>query len=244
MIRTIEELSLNAWPSLQTIYYDGWVLRFANGYTRRANSVSPIYPTTINVTDKIAHCEQVYRLHGQKVVFKISGAAQPAELDQLLGDRGYEADAHTSVQIADLSGLEPPATDAITIETDLSDAWLENYCCLNNVDPGRLPTLTRLLHNIVPACGFATLRDGEEVASLGLAVAERGYVGLYGIVTQQHLRNRGLGKQIMLHLMNWSRSQGAEQAYLQVMLNNPPALRLYEKLGFREVYSYWYRVKA
>ena len=34
MIRLIEELSLNAWPALQTVLYDGWVLRFADGYTR------------------------------------------------------------------------------------------------------------------------------------------------------------------------------------------------------------------
>jgi len=42
-IRSVEERSLNAWPSLHQMLYDGWVLRFSNGYTRRANSVSPIY---------------------------------------------------------------------------------------------------------------------------------------------------------------------------------------------------------
>lgn len=35
----LEELSFNAHPSLQTQYYDGWVLRFANGYIYIANVI-------------------------------------------------------------------------------------------------------------------------------------------------------------------------------------------------------------
>ncbi len=31
MIKLIEELSMNAWPALQTKLFDGWVLRFADG---------------------------------------------------------------------------------------------------------------------------------------------------------------------------------------------------------------------
>ena len=43
LIRYLEELSLNALPSLENIFLDGWVVRFANGYTKRANSVNPLY---------------------------------------------------------------------------------------------------------------------------------------------------------------------------------------------------------
>lgn len=39
-----EELSMNAHPAIKTHVYDGWLLRFANGYTNRANSVNMIYP--------------------------------------------------------------------------------------------------------------------------------------------------------------------------------------------------------
>jgi len=45
MIQRIEELSMNALPALSTVFLNGWILRFSNGYTRRANSVNPIYPS-------------------------------------------------------------------------------------------------------------------------------------------------------------------------------------------------------
>ncbi|MDB5085123.1 MAG: family N-acetyltransferase, partial [Bacilli bacterium] len=38
--KMIEELTLNNWQPLQTMLYDGWLLRFAGGYTKRANSVN------------------------------------------------------------------------------------------------------------------------------------------------------------------------------------------------------------
>jgi hypothetical protein len=46
MIRFIEELSLSALPALETVFLDGWVLRFSNDYTRRANSINPLYAGT------------------------------------------------------------------------------------------------------------------------------------------------------------------------------------------------------
>ena len=47
LIKTIEDLSLNAWPSHQIELYDGWILRFSYFYTHRTNSVEQIGPSTI-----------------------------------------------------------------------------------------------------------------------------------------------------------------------------------------------------
>ena len=36
---------------------------------------------------------------------------------------------------------------------------------------------------------------------------------------------------------------GLDAVYLQVLASNHPATALYEKLGFTEVYTYWYRTR-
>lgn len=83
--RTLEELAMNAWPALQTLFYDGWVLRFANGYTKRANSVHPLYPATGDAVHNVAVCADMYRARGLPVVFKMTPASEPAGLEDRSG---------------------------------------------------------------------------------------------------------------------------------------------------------------
>jgi GNAT superfamily N-acetyltransferase len=244
LIRLLEELSLNAWPSLQTIHYDGWALRFANGYTRRANSINPLFSSSLNLDDKIRYCEGLFEARGMKPVFKMTPQVQPENLDNVLAKKWYREEAPTSVQILDLEGLEQPNIKTVTISETLTDSWLKAYCRMNRVPEQHVATLTQLLNNIVPRhCFMTLLQDGEAVAA-GMGVVDRGYMGLFDIVTDEPQRQRGYGRQLMLNLLNWGKHNGAEQAYLQVMASNAAAQHLYWKLGFREVYQYWYRVKG
>jgi ribosomal protein S18 acetylase RimI-like enzyme len=243
-VRLLEELSLNAWPSLQTMLDDGWVLRFADGYTSRANSVQVLYPSTDDVEGKINRCEKIYTAQGLQTVFKITPAAIPADLDERLARRGYQQAKPTATQVTTLESLPPPTTDDVHLSPTLDDAWLEAFCRLRNVDMDTLPTMRHMINSIIPEKQFATLyRDGVPVAQ-GFGVLDRGYVGLYDIVTDERLRNQGLAREVVLHLLNWAKESGASHAYLQVMKDNAPALHLYGKLGFQEVYTYWYRYKT
>lgn len=63
-IKTIEDLSLNAWPSHQMQIYDGWILRFSYFYTHRTNSVEQIGPSLLPLPEKVAYCEDIYRNWG------------------------------------------------------------------------------------------------------------------------------------------------------------------------------------
>lgn len=241
MIRRIEEHSLSALPALQTVYDDGWVLRFANGYTRRANSVNPLYPAAVDdLTAKIERCAALYRERGLRPTFKLTDAAQPPGLDARLADMGYATDPPTSVMTLDLTAVALHDAPNFT-GGRLCNDWLRAYTILNEVDTRHQATIERMLTNIaLPAC-FARLHEDGDVLAVGLAVAGGDYVGLYDIVTRADRRRRGLGRQLVSGLLRWGQSQGAHTAYLQVMNSNTPAQSLYAGVGFTLAYRYWYR---
>jgi GNAT superfamily N-acetyltransferase len=248
-IRDLEELSLNAWPGLKTVCLDGWVLRFADRYTRRANSVNPLYPSRqeSDLMEKIAYCETLYAgVLGQDVVFKMTDAAEPGHLDAILAERGYSHEADTSVltlDLGDCSAQEVTGRQMILSPTPSAE-WLAACCELANVQAFHRPVLMQMLANIVsPSTAFALLRADDLTAAVGMAVIERGYVGLFDINTAPQWRRQGIGAQLVSGLLSWGKDQGAKRAYLQVMQDNAAALRLYARLGFAESYAYWYRVK-
>src|SRR5256885_7147322 len=52
---------------------------------------------------------------------------------------------------------------------------------------------------------------GGEVVGFGLAVVERGCVGLYDIVITPALRGQGLGRALVHGLMHWGQTQRSEE---------------------------------
>ncbi len=242
-MKHIEEISLNAWPSLQQILYDGWVLRFSNGYTRRANSINPVYPGKLATKEKIARCEAIYAARQMPPVFKMTPFSQPAELDEALAQAGYQSDARTSVQTLDLAGLSTESVPASSQQwATPTDDWVSSFVTMNSVSATNTSTLRQILHNIAPACCFAMVLHNQEPVACGLGVLDGHYVGLFDIVTNPAYRKQGFATQLVTHILQWAKDKQAQTAYLQVMLNNEAALNLYAKLGFQEVYQYWYRV--
>lgn len=244
-IRFLEELTLNAWPAPQTVYDDGWVLRFAEGYTRRSNSVNPLYTSFSDLDEHIRRCEQWYRARKQDVVFRLTPLALPKELDKILTLQGYKEDSTSSVQTTDLSHvgmLEQSPNISLTYE--LHDDWLKLFCQMREINTRYVGIMRKIINGIVPATAFAVLHVDQKPAAVGLAVLDRGYVGLYDITTHPEMRNRGLAQQLIMQLLSWAKTNGATHSYLMVIANNAPALRLYEKLGYTEVYQYWYRVRS
>src|SRR5258707_13910402 len=126
----VEETCLNAWPALKEVFYDGWLIRLANGATRRTNSVNVIGPGSRPLLEKIAYCEAIYRAHAQPTYFRIlSHGAR--DLDLALDARGYRAEDETATLYRNFARSKPPRPDA-SIPTDVHEgrptkAWLEAH---------------------------------------------------------------------------------------------------------------------
>ncbi|MCL2773265.1 MAG: GNAT family N-acetyltransferase [Oscillospiraceae bacterium] len=237
-----EELSFNAHPALQTQFYDGWILRFANGYTNRANSVNPLYLSVLGLQTKIAECEKRYFSQGLPVVYKLTDGTDP-DIDSLLEQKGYTKVAPTYVMEMDLQDKEFSAGDCI-LTSCADDEWLNAYFSFGKYsDSVKMATAKQILENVkcVIICG-RIVKDGLSVAC-GSAVIERGYMGLFNIVVDEPQRGKRYGTEICESLLFAAKRLGARTAYLQVVQDNWKAINLYIKLGYKTAYSYWYRFK-
>jgi GNAT superfamily N-acetyltransferase len=242
LARRIEEASLNAWPALQQILFDGWLLRFSCGYTKRANSINAFYPSELCLANKIDICRAYYQARGLPVVFRITPFSTPPGLDQALAEREYGLIDPTIVMHLDLSG--PPHNEPTQGELRCVsiDRWLCEFCRLRG-DPLDAHEAHRRILRSIPGTVHPVLlvSEGQTVAC-GLGVLERTFYGLFDLLTHPDHRNRGHGSTLISEMLRWSRTCGAQHAYLQVTVGNAPARHVYEKLGFRELYRYWYRV--
>ena len=165
----VEETCMNAWPALKEVFYDGWLIRLANGATRRTNSVNVIGEGQRALADKIAYCEAVYRAHAQPTYFRILSTSTP-DLDDALATRGYAREDETRTLFMDFGRRRPrkTATDAAVEIRDgrPSPQWLAAYQrhsrCSDAEAQGRRDVLNMIS---VPAF-FAEARDDTGEAPL------------------------------------------------------------------------------
>jgi GNAT superfamily N-acetyltransferase len=240
--RRIEEVSLNSWPALQQILFDGWILRFAEEYTKRANSVNPLFASSMDVDEKIDTCERLYAERGLPPVFRLTPFSSPAGLDEVLERRYYRKVAPTSVLHLDLKGYPVQPVSSVELHYEQLDDWLDIFCRFSESPLEKHQAHKKMLQAIPGKRFLASLADSGQIVACGLGVLKNGYFGLFDLVTDSQRRNEGYGTQLVSSLLRLAQEEGGSCAYLQVVSSNAPARRLYARFGFQEVYPYWYRV--
>lgn len=238
----LEEISMNAHPALFTEIYDRWILRYANGYTYRANSISPLYLSSVSIEDKIEECEKRYYEKGLPCIYKLTEAAEKG-LDSALERRGYEKKALSKIYVAELKGNYVENTK-IRCTFSVDDRWINDFIKLDGInsdsDKGIAIQITKSINR--PVICASAYEDAKFVAC-GLGIIERGYVGLFDIRVDENFRRKGYGSDICKEIMRQAKLMGINKSYLQVSSTNNGAINMYENIGYKLAYDYWYRVK-
>jgi N-acetylglutamate synthase len=243
LARRIEEASLNAWPALHQLVLDGWLIRFAGGFTKRANSVVPLYGGRDPSAGKIEYCERLYAEQRLRTIFRMTTLDDHSGLDGALAARGYRHVEPTHVLWRPLE--QPPETVGGTAPQSLTrHAWVRRYAELAGMPAQSQALHNALLKNICLPCIYLTLADRNDQVGCGLGVVDQHLLGVFDVVTAPHHRGLGHGERLLRALLAEGYRRGARHAYLQVLERNAPAERLYARIGFRPLYRYWYRVAA
>lgn len=238
----IEVTSLRAWPALEEVDFDGWTLRFSEGFTGRANSVQALGTSSRSMGDRVGHCERWYEERARPSLFRLTPFSEPG-LDDFLASRGYERFNATVVLHREADGLPPRSTDIELLETQLHE-WLRRYARFTG-SPAAPEPMRRIIERIevdaLPGL-LRTIRPKRFVAC-GLAVLDGPFLGLFDLVVDPAERRRGYGDELVRQLAAWGVERRARRVYLQVTVDNAAALALYRKLGFEPAYEYWYRIR-
>jgi ribosomal protein S18 acetylase RimI-like enzyme len=243
--RKIEEASLDAWPALTDSDFDGWRLRFANGYTRRANSITPLNPSRLDLADKIATCERLYADRGLPAIFRLTPFC-PEDLDARLAARGYKRGDGVEVRALPLHGAgarptRPPRAGSMRVEALGLDRWLDVFTRLSGASEASRAAHRQVLAAVPGRRRLLALTVDGHAVSCGMSVLCDGLLGLFDLVTATEHRGRGFGGELLQRALAWGGRAGADEAYLQVLDTNTRASRLYDRAGFEIVYRYHYR---
>ena len=252
LARRAEEAGLNALPAPRQVLLDGWLLRFADGCTRRANSVNPLWPGgALDIDARIRRCAALYAAQGLPCLFRIP-SFQPPGLDAALDAHGYalpEGETRILLRPGPLDlGSNGDGADGPGIELAEGQPgaeWLDAQARIAG-DAARVADARRaMLAGLAIPAAFGAARPGgpgTPLASLAYAAVHDGLACINMVATDPAARRRGLSRRVLLRLLAWARMAGAEGACLQVAASNAAAIPLYEGLGFRtELYRYHYR---
>ncbi len=250
VVRLLDELAGHATAPAIVESLDGWQLRTSpEAPFRRANSVLPIGELATGLDDAIARVEKFYASHERPARFQVSPAAQPPQLDEVLEARGYIIEAPVVVMCAGATIVLGRTEGEGRVTRDRGKrAWERAYASMHGDDQGsreRVLAYGRALSALkLAATAVVAPPEAGEAVSLGFAVAEAGWTGIFGMGTRREARRRGAATAVLHTLTQWAVDHDAPRLYLQVEEDNDAARTLYTRAGFVDTYRYHYRTRS
>jgi N-acetylglutamate synthase len=237
-VRACEERLVNVWPAASTLLMEGWVVRFANGYSGRANSASAVVPGARMSSDLLDTIEKLYREAGLRPSVRVTPLADAA-VEPLLMQRGYRIKDESRMMTLPLDRyLDVQADPRVRIESAPGRRWLAGVTSHEQPSKRSPDHLFAIVGHLRVPAAFATLEIDGKMAGFGMCAIDRGWAELGSIMLDSAFRGRGLGRATVDALLVWAAREGASNAFLQVDQTNAVACKLYASQDFTDLCGY------
>lgn len=239
LVTACEQRIVNAWPSVTTLVSEDCVLRFAQGYSGRANAISALKPETRLSSGFLDWAEALYRAEGLPPCVRVT-PLMAAGTQAMLTARGYRVRDRSTGMIATLMPFARLPGEAGLNHSPVASAdWVRGISALQSgTKKDADDALMAIVSRVKLPASFATLSHDGRAIGYGMTVIERGMAELGAIILAPEARGKGLGRALVAGLMRFAYENDAGQAYLQVEQGNAVAITLYESLGLAPIYDY------
>jgi ribosomal protein S18 acetylase RimI-like enzyme len=177
---------------------------------------------------------------GRPLVMRLTPLSPPL-LGEMLDRKGWRRFDETIVMAAPVDRtMLAGAVDQVPLQ-DVG-RWVDAWISLSGADPARKAGMVEVISAIKAESGlFLVEEPGGAPASAVRCVRDGDLAGIFEMATAQARRRRGHASAVLGSALKWAATHGAGTAWLQVVSDNGPAIALYERLGFFELYRYDYR---
>jgi ribosomal protein S18 acetylase RimI-like enzyme len=235
-IQACEERLVNVWPALQTMLMGDWVLRFAQGYSGRANSASAIRAGADLSPNDLDHLVRLYREAGLAPAIRVTPLCR-SDLAQRLTRAGWRPIVTSVGMVAPADPDWWPAA-SVRLESTPAPEWIAGVTRWQEARKSNAAAFAAILGQIRSPAAFARVEADGVPAGYGMSVCDRDMAEIGSILLGPEFRGKGYGRALVESLIAWARETGAARVFLQVEENNAVAIGLYRSLGFEEVYRY------
>lgn len=234
----LHRIGARTWPAVETEPVGDWLLRAADGWTRRANSVLAVGDPGMPLPAAVDTVTAWYAARHLPPRAQLA-EGEADDLDALLADRGWRAEAATLLLTAPIDRVRAAAPAAalppVTFAAEPSADWLALFGARKGVSAAARAVLTG------GDATFAEVRaDGGELAAIGRGAVADGHLLVAALEVVPAYRRRGLARQVTAALAQ-RHADRAHTVFLQVEEDNTAARTLYDRLGFRRHHRYHYR---
>ncbi|WP_239154162.1 N-acetyltransferase [Amycolatopsis sp. FDAARGOS 1241] len=231
----LELVCARAWPPVVDEPLGEWRLRWADGFTGRANSALAVGDPGRGVPAALAAvCDFAHDRRIPPVVQVI----QDSDLERAVAAAGWaEWTEHPAgYQVSVLVGPLPdgPAGAAEVLDEPTSGWW---ELTAEHPEPGAAERHVLATGKI--GYGVVDVAAGATAGAVRGAVVDE-WLHVSRLAVRPEFRRRGLASALMNALASWGREHGADKWVLQVAVGNEGALQLYSALGCTEHHRYRY----